>query len=456
MYRKLYAVSVLGLLLLGAGCRQHAEPDPDPAPAKTPGSQQLLGAVSGSFPRSPLLLTAGQTEQDPLWAVLTSRTDEAIYSPEAASGVILAQLDTSGAVQWAHNYEIGGSEGVQFARSPGQGGLLVGSIRQDLVLVRLNEQGGLAWTQRMSYLPYQQLTSRPISAPLPTADGGFLLPIAESFSGYDQEFRLLKVSSSGAIQWSWQYNMSSICSSPVVAATPDGGYAVLTGDYQRQKDFSLLKLNALGEMQWARRITAPASPYPYPPSLYMHVLPTGVIQLWWTETRGIMQAQVSADGATIISRILQLQAYLADVVARTEGTDLAVVLAAAPNSTQQVRALYQIDSQGNVVRARQLAAFPNGLLDYETALARDARGRLYGLTNAAASQAKSSTISLFKASLTDDRLCEQPTLALPSTVAGDLRIGPLFLDSVVPLTPYVTPEFIGVMPVTTTPSRGCF
>jgi hypothetical protein len=334
--------------------------------------------------------------------------------------------------------------------------LLVGAkpLFGGLLIARLNEQGTVEWAHEMTYMPYQ-LSSRAISPPIATSDGGFLLPVAQTFSGFDQEFRLLKISSAGTIQWSWQYNLSSICSSPVVAELPSGGYAVLTGDYQRQSEFSLFKLNALGEVKWARRITAPPARYPYPPNNFLHALPDGSLRMWWPEARGLLQAHVTADGSSISSRVIQTVAALATVIPSDEGADVAMFQFPTPGASHAVRVLYHLDSQGNATRGQRLGSFPDGVSDYRLALTRDARGRLYGLGNVAPAQSEASQLSWFKASLTDDRLCEEPAIQLPAAIPADLRMAPLPVDYVAPLTPYVTDISVDVKPVTATPSRGC-
>jgi hypothetical protein len=456
-YRKLTLVGAFSLALLGTGCHREEKPETDPQPAKPPGSQQILGGVTGSYPRTALVLTAGRTEGDPLWAVSSSRTDRLAYSEENNTGVFIAQLDTAGAVSWARNYQIGAvSDGIQFARRPGQGGILVGAkpLFGGVFIARLNEQGTVEWAHEMTYTPYQ-LSSRAISPPIATSDGGFLIPVAATFTGYDQEFRLLKVSSTGTIQWSWQYNLSSICSSPVVAEVPGGGYAVLTGDYQRQSAFSLFKLNALGEVTWARRVTGPVARYPYPPKNFLHALPDGSLRMWWPDERGIMQAQVTPDGASISSRVVQITAALATIIPRDEGADVAVFQFPTPGASQVVRVLYHLDAQGNATRGQRMGSFPDGVSDYGLALTRDARGRLYGLGNVAASQSTASQIGWFKASLTDDRLCQEPSMPLPTSISGNLGIATLPVDYVAPLTPYSTDITVNVTTVTTTPSRGC-
>ncbi|TGD80499.1 hypothetical protein [Hymenobacter wooponensis] len=456
-YRKLTLVGAFSLALLGASCHREAKPETDPQPAKTPGSQLLLGSVTGAYPKTALLLTAGRTESDPLWAVSSSRAERLAYSNENNTGVFIAQLDTAGAVNWARNYQIGAvSDGIQFARRPGQGGLLVGAkpLFGGVLIARLNEQGMVEWAQEMTYMPYQ-LSSRAISPPIATSDGGFLIPVAASFTGYDQEFRLLKISATGTIQWSWQYNLSSICSSPVVAELPKGGYAVLTGDYQRQSAYSLFKLNEQGEVTWARRITGAAARFPYPPNIFLHALPDGSLRMWWPEERGIMQAQVTSDGASISSRVVQIKAALATILPRDEGTDVAVFQFSTPGTSQAERVLYHLDAQGNAIRVQRIGSFPNGVSDYGLALTRDARGRLYGLGNVAASQSTVSNMGWFKASLTDDRLCQEPSMPLPITIPGDLPIAPLPVDNVAPLTPYSTYITVNTTVVTTAPSRGC-
>ncbi|MGH2565859.1 MAG: hypothetical protein ACRDE5_15185, partial [Ginsengibacter sp.] len=137
----------------------------------------------------------------------------------------------------------------------------------DLWVVKLSSCGNIEWQKSAGGTGYE--TARDI---LQTADGGFIV-LGETNStdgdvtagyGGTKDIWVLKLSSSGNIQWQKRYGGSNLDVGNKIAITSDGGYLIAATSSSNDGDINgnhstgtytdgvLMKLSATGAVQWSK------------------------------------------------------------------------------------------------------------------------------------------------------------------------------------------------------------
>ena len=124
-----------------------------------------------------------------------------------------------------------------------------GAGGRDAWLVKTDAVGNMEWN-----ITYGGPLDDGFADMVKTKDGGYaLVGNTLSFGAGNQDFWLVKVNSTGAMQWNQTYGGTAYDYSYAVFQTSDGGYA-LTGETNSTGagglDFWLIKTDATGNMQW--------------------------------------------------------------------------------------------------------------------------------------------------------------------------------------------------------------
>ena len=192
----------------------------------------------------------------------------------------VAKVDSNGNQQWQK--QIGGScaafaeaDSVQQTSDGGyvlSGGFDYSSIcKASLLVVRLDASGNVVWQQGYAVGGH----AGPNASIQAVSDGGYVLAAIGGFqnaAGSSEDAVVMKLNSSGAIQWQKRYDVGQVCYydyfgnytcvdfgtlSSVMRQAADGGY-VLAGDVQVIDPSDglpvlpawLLKIDASGNVQW--------------------------------------------------------------------------------------------------------------------------------------------------------------------------------------------------------------
>ncbi len=192
----------------------------------------------------------------------------------------IAKLDSNGNVQWQK--QIGGKcaafAEAHSASQTSDGGFVVSggfdyssNCTASLLAVRLDSNGNVVWEQGYTVGGH----AGPNSSILPTSDGGYALAAIAGFqssSGTSEDAVLIKLNSSGAIQWQNRYDVGTTCYfnifgnytcsdfgtlSYAMRQASDGGY-VLVGNIQTIDPSDglpvlsswLVKTDTNGGVQW--------------------------------------------------------------------------------------------------------------------------------------------------------------------------------------------------------------
>ncbi|GAI33263.1 unnamed protein product, partial [marine sediment metagenome] len=182
------------------------------------------------------------------------------YSFGAGDGDLwILKLTSYGDIEWQNTYGGGSYEDATSIRQTDDGGYVVtgttysfGAGDGDLWILKLTSSGDIEWQRTYGgsfddwWAAYIQVTS----------DGGYIVSaITESFGAGDRDGWILKLTSSGDIEWQRTYGGSGDDWGEYIRETGDGGYIVAgttesfgAGD----RDGWILKLTSSGDIEWQR------------------------------------------------------------------------------------------------------------------------------------------------------------------------------------------------------------
>jgi uncharacterized delta-60 repeat protein len=172
---------------------------------------------------------------------------------------LIVKLDSSGNIQWSR--AIGGinNEGAGSIQQTSDGGYIVagytnifGTYNSDILIIKLNSSGNIQWSRAI--VGTNDDTASYIQQ---TSDGGYIVAgVTRSFGAGNYDALIIKLNSSGNIQWSRAIGGTNDDYALSIQQTSDGGYifAGATGSFGAGGDFLIIKLNSSGNIQWSRAI----------------------------------------------------------------------------------------------------------------------------------------------------------------------------------------------------------
>jgi uncharacterized delta-60 repeat protein len=178
---------------------------------------------------------------------------------------LIIKLDSSGNIQWSR--AIGGTNGEEALsiQQTSDGGYIVAGITNsfgagnyDALIIKLNASGNIQWSRAIGGTGSDQ--ARSIQQ---TSDGGYIVAgYTESF-GTGGDILIIKLNSSGNIQWSRAIGGTGSDQASSIQQTSDGGYIVAgsTNSFGAGGDVLIIKLNSSGNIQWSRAIGGTNSDY---------------------------------------------------------------------------------------------------------------------------------------------------------------------------------------------------
>jgi uncharacterized delta-60 repeat protein len=179
----------------------------------------------------------------------------------------VAKLTSNGAISWQKTIGGAGNDHATSGIQTTDGGYLVvgntssfGSGGADAWVVKLDSAGIVIWQK--AYGGGGQDTAESVQQ---TSDGGYIVAgSTSSFGVGGHDIWLLRLDSSGNIVWQNTYGGSGTDRASSVKVTSDGGYVVAgyTNSFGAgQYDFWVLKLDSSGRIQWQRTYGATGSEF---------------------------------------------------------------------------------------------------------------------------------------------------------------------------------------------------
>lgn len=167
----------------------------------------------------------------------------------------IVKLDESGHPVWQKEYGGSGEDIPQSITSTSDGGYVVaastrsfGAGESDIWVVKLNFRGEIEWQRSFGS------TETEIPSDIQqTVHGGYIIAAIRSSSTYTG-FRwwLLKLDSTGNIDWQKIYDTGHDGLVHSIQQTLDGGYIVAGTVYARNGDFLILGLKESGDIEWQK------------------------------------------------------------------------------------------------------------------------------------------------------------------------------------------------------------
>jgi hypothetical protein len=181
------------------------------------------------------------------------------------------KLDTSGNVQWQKVYGGTNADTAYSIQQTMDGGYVVAGRTYsfgasapgfyNLWILKLDASGNVQW--RKVYGGASHDSANSIQQ---TTDGGFVVAGSTySFGAGSVDVWVLKLSSLGVIEWQKAYGGALVDSASSIQQTSDGGF-VVAGWAQlgaELRDIWVLKLNALGVIQWQKTYGGASNDYAY-------------------------------------------------------------------------------------------------------------------------------------------------------------------------------------------------
>jgi hypothetical protein len=181
------------------------------------------------------------------------------------SDIYVVKLDSTGKVVWTKT--IGGSswdEAYSIIQSSDGGYVVAGSTRSfgagwdDIYVVKLDSSGNVLWAKTIGGSNYDVAYSI-----IQSSDGGYVVAgYTESFGAGGRDFYVVKLDSAGNVVWTKTIGGSSWDEAYSIIQSSDGGY-VVAGRTQSfgagYDDMYIVKLDSSGNVQWTKTIGGSSS-----------------------------------------------------------------------------------------------------------------------------------------------------------------------------------------------------
>jgi hypothetical protein len=168
------------------------------------------------------------------------------------------KLTSSGDIEWKNTYGGGSGDRALSIQQTEDGGYIVagwthsfGAGGSDLWILKLTSSGDIEWQRT-----YGGSTSDNAYSVQQTSDGGYIVAgETESFGAGNDDIWVLKLSSTGTIDWQRTYGGSGDDWGEYIRETSDGGYIVAGATESfgaGLADLWVLKLTSSGDIEWQR------------------------------------------------------------------------------------------------------------------------------------------------------------------------------------------------------------
>ena len=170
----------------------------------------------------------------------------------------ILKIDSSGNIQWQKTYGGGSCDVAVSIQQTTDGGYTVagntdsfGAGRRDYWVLKLNSTGAIEWQKTYGGSWWDSANSIQ-----QTDDGGYIVAgYTYSFGSGGDDIWILKLNSTGAIEWQKTYGSSAADGAGSIQQTNDGGYIVAgftRSSGAGSSDYWVLKLNGTGAIEWQK------------------------------------------------------------------------------------------------------------------------------------------------------------------------------------------------------------
>ena len=172
--------------------------------------------------------------------------------------ILVIKASSQGVLQWARTFGGAGDDWAYSVVGTSDGGLAIagyttsfGAGGTDFLIIKISSQGVLQWARTFGGTDDDRAYSV-----IGTSDGGLAIAgYTTSFGAGGTDFLVVKLSSSGTLDWARTFGGSEYDWASCLTQTYDGGFAVAgyTASFgDGGADFLVVKLSSPGSLDWAR------------------------------------------------------------------------------------------------------------------------------------------------------------------------------------------------------------
>jgi hypothetical protein len=279
----------------------------------------------------------------------------------------ILKLNSSGQIEWQHTY--GGPEWdtAESIRQTDDGGYIVagdtrsfGAGLYDIWILKLDSSGLIEWQRT-----YGDSKSDMVRSIRQTSDRGYIVAgTSYTFGPGSKAIWILKLTSTGDIEWQHSYGGNDSDSAKSVLQTSDGGYIVLaqTGSFGvGLSDLLIYKLSSTGSIEWQHTYGGPLWD---PPEAIFQATDEGYILVGDTYSFGAGENDCIVMKLDPTGEIEWVKTYggssydLAQVIQQTEGGDFIVAGNTSSFGEGETDFLmFKISSDGNIDQSCGFSGF---------------------------------------------------------------------------------------------------
>jgi triacylglycerol esterase/lipase EstA (alpha/beta hydrolase family) len=174
------------------------------------------------------------------------------------SDILIIKLNSSGNIQWAKTYGGKSNDNIWDIINTSDGGYILGAETysfgagdEDLLIIKLDSSGNTTWAKTYGGTQYEAG-----SYVYQISDGGCIVSgRTKSFGAGGEDVFILKLNSSGNIQWAKTFGGTSDDGGDSILKTSDGGFIVIGWTYSfgaGGEDSLIIKLDSNGNLSWAK------------------------------------------------------------------------------------------------------------------------------------------------------------------------------------------------------------
>ena len=209
----------------------------------------------------------------------SNSTNGDVIGNHGAKDAWIVKLNSTGAIQWQKALGGSGNDIANYIQLTSDGGYIVAGQSNstngdvtgnhgdyDYWIVKLSSTGIIQWQKSLGGSAWDNAWSIE-----PTSDGGYIIA-GDSYSTDGDvtgnhgigDYWIVKLNSTGAIQWQKSLGGSGYDFATSIQQTPDGGYIVagssdsnngdVTGNHGGNGDYWIVKLNSAGAIQWQKTL----------------------------------------------------------------------------------------------------------------------------------------------------------------------------------------------------------
>ncbi len=184
------------------------------------------------------------------------------------SDMWLIKTDAYGNVIWSQTYGSAGNEWAASVKQTTDDGYIVSGTKgatlppfDDVYIIKTDSLGNILWTTTWNR-PYVNNSDRGGEIQLTIDDGYIIVGHSYNSGGAGIKVTLLKLNSSGTVEWWKVHGIEQDQRGSSVLQTGDSGYIFSAYTGLANPDFWLVKTDSVGDTLWSKRFGGPNDEYP--------------------------------------------------------------------------------------------------------------------------------------------------------------------------------------------------